>query len=233
MATFMSALLGCNAIDDKAIKPIEEGLSKKYGKKFTVSALGDRIGRDTATAYVYADDDPTMRFVTRVNKEGEIVFENYAYRLVCRRVETIVNDTFLENGLNTECYAEFMKCKLNIPEGISIEDYIKDSEAESVDVAIIIKSDVKITGESLKKIYEVIYSQMFGISVGFNLFVLSEEDYDIVYENVRNETQYFGLPRLKLSNIKGNVKKFYAKMSSNQLSLTVYEINKKLSKEED
>lgn len=233
MATFMSALLGCNAIDDKAITPIEEGLSKKYGKKFTVSALGDRIGRDTATAYVYADDDPTMRFVTRVNKEGEIVFENYAYRLVCRRVETIVNDTFLENGLNTECHSDFSDSILDVDVNISISEYIEESSSVNIKLAIIIKDNEDVTGEKLEKIFKDIYSKMPEINIYFSIFVLSEKDYDNTCEKVEKETNFFDLSRLKIHGIEHSVKSFYVDISCNQLSMSADEISIKLSEEEN
>ncbi len=230
MATFMSALLGCEAIDDKAVKPIEEGLSKKYGKKFTVSCLGDRIGRDTATAYVYANNDPTMMFVVRVSKDGKIVFENYAYRLVCREVEKTVNSAFSENGLTAECYADFSSCKFDISAEITVNGYIKESGADTVKLAIIVKADNKITGEILKKIYTEIYSQISEITVGFSLFVLSERDYNKICENVKTETQHFGLSRLRLYGVADDIKSFYTEISNNALSVTVYEINNKLLK---
>lgn len=230
MATFMSALLGCKAIDDKAVKPIEEGLSKKYGKKFTVSSLGDRLGRDAATAYVYASNDPTMMFVVRVSKDGKIVFENYAYRLVCRKIEKAVNSAFSENGLTAECYADFSSCKFDISAEITVNDYIKESGADTVKSAIIVKGDDKITGEVLEKIYTEIYSQMSGITVGFSLFVLSERDYNNICEKVKTETQYFGLSRLRLYGVVDNIKNFYAEISKDALSVTADEINSKLLK---
>lgn len=232
MATFMSALLGCKAIDDKAVKPIEEGLSKKYGKRFTVSCLGDRIGRDTATAYVYANNDPTMMFVVHVSKDGNIVFENYAYRLVCREVEKTVDSAFSENGLTAECYADFSSCKFDISEEMTVNDYIKESGADTVKSAIIVKADDKITGESLEKIYAEIHSKISEITVGFSLFVLSERDYNKICENVKTETQYFGLPRLRLHGAADDIKNFYAEISNGALSVTADEINNKLSEGE-
>lgn len=230
MATFMSALLGCNAIDDKAIKPIEEGLSKKYGKKFTVSALGDRIGRDTATAYVYADDDPTMRFVTRVNKEGEIVFENYAYRLVCRTVEKKINEAFAENGFETVCFAEFSNCKYDVPLDTSISDYIEVSGSKSISVAIAAKKNDKLSGEQLEMIYWKIHCQMTEIESGFSLYVLSANDYDKIYKKIQTETQLFGSTRFGLYGTEDDITEIYAEISDGKLSKTANEINNTLFK---
>ncbi|MBD5103557.1 MAG: hypothetical protein HDT47_01685 [Ruminococcaceae bacterium] len=227
MATFMSDLLGCKAIDDKAVKPIEEGLSEKYGKKFKVASLGDRIGRDEATAYVYASNDPTMMFVVRVSKDGRIVFENYAYRLVCREVEKTVNSAFSKNGLTAECYADFSSCKLDISAENTVNDYIKESGADTVKSAIIVKKDNKINGEILKRIYTEIHSQISEITVGFSLFVLSEKDYNNICEKVKTETQYFGLSRLRLYGAKDNIKHFYAEISNGALSVTADENNNK------
>ena len=43
---------------------IEKQLFDKYGKEFTVDSIGGRsAGNSTTTAYVYANDDSTMRFV--------------------------------------------------------------------------------------------------------------------------------------------------------------------------
>ncbi len=231
MATFMSTLLGCKAIDDKATKPIEEGLWEKYGKKFTVSALGDRIGRDTATAYVYADDDPTMRFVVRINKAGEIIFENYAYRLVCRTVEKIIDGFFAKNELVEECFLEFSECKYDVPTDITVDDYIKESGSDNVSVAVIVRSDGKITGEILSTIFTEIYSQMSETTVGFSLYVLSQIDYDKIYEKVKTETQLFDSSRLKLYGVEDDIQEIYIEISNGKLSVTADEINRKILEE--
>lgn len=231
MATFMSTLLSCKAIDDKAVVPIENSLLEKYGKSFTVAALGNRIGNDTATAYVYAEDEPEMRFIVRVNKNGDIVFENYAYRSVCHTVEKAMMDIFSANGLSAECFLEFSDCKYDVSANIAVDDYIKESGSNSISAAIIVRSDDKIGGEALETAITEIYTQIPEITLEFSLYILSQRDYDKIYEKIKSETQLFDFSRLRLYGIEDDVKEIYIEISNGKLSKTVDEINEKLTKE--
>ena len=123
MAAFMSTICGCDAIDNRAIEPIKSTLSEKYGKSFTVAVLGDRIDKDTATAYVYADEDPTMRFIVRVDKSGEVVYEEYSYRLLCRIVENEIKKTFEKYRIRSECFVTFTPRKnINVSPNMTFDD---------------------------------------------------------------------------------------------------------------
>jgi hypothetical protein len=109
LVTLMLSLYSCSYFgmtSNRTTEQITTQLSERYGKAFTVSALGDRIGKNTTTAYVFADDDPTMMFTVRSSQEGgEIEFENYAYRKLCREIENVISRIFSEYGFKVSCYA--------------------------------------------------------------------------------------------------------------------------------
>lgn len=228
MATVLTNVIGCNTIDNFEIDAIEDALSEEYGKSFTVAALGNRFNEDTATAYVFAEDDPTIRFIVRTNTINEIIFENYAYRTVCHKVEKKINDTFSKYGLKSECFVEFSKCLFDISIDTSVENYIEKSKSDIVKAAVIIHSDEKITGENLEKIFMQIYSEIPEISVGFSIYILSDRDYENVYSEIITETQYFGIEDLRTYGIEDEVTDFYVEITNGTISETIEMINFKL-----
>jgi hypothetical protein len=233
MATLMSALFGCDTVDKKATEPIITQLSAKYGKSFTVYALGDRIGKNTATAYVYADDDPTMLFIARVTDNGVLEFENYAYRCVCRKVEDAVKVAFEEYGISSECFADFSSFNNDINPDTSVDSYIKDTSPESVVVTIIVKASGNITGENLEQIYSDIYSRLPDIIFGTGLYILTAEDFDKVADSVRLGTQVFDAYRLKVSGAEDDIRRLRIGATNDGLSFSAEEVDAELLREVD
>lgn len=227
IAALFSSLFGCSMTDNSAVDAVTDELSNKYEKTFVVSDLGNRFNYDTTTMYVYAADDPSMRFVVRVNSNGEIVFENYAYRKVCSKVRNIICDIFSEYNLETVCVAEFSKYNYDISAEASIEEYIEASNADIVKAAIAVKSDEILTGEILEKIYMDIGSQISEIPIGFSMYIISEEDYTKVFKDIENRTSYFGIGDIRAYGVTP-VTDFYVEINDGQLSETITEINEEL-----
>lgn len=233
MAVFMSALLGCNAINDRTTKQIKSSLSEKYGKSFTVAKLGDRIDRDTATAYVYADDDPTMRFIVRADKEsGEVVYEEYSYRLMCRRVENKINETFAKYGIVSECFVTFTpRRNINVSLNMTYEEFVKGNTLETAITDIVVLSDVDLTGENIVNVYTEICDYLENVDFGTCIYVLTESDFNTVKEKVRHEVESFALQDLKYSGASDNIKELFIKVEDNKMPLTSSEIDSELGRE--
>lgn len=232
MATFMSTILGCNAIDNRIIKSIKSTLSEKYGKSFTVAALGDRIDRDTATAYVYADDDPTMRFIVRVDKSGEVVYEAYSYRLMCRTVENKINKAFEKYGIESECLVTFTPSKnINVSPNMTFDEFVKVNTLEIAITDIVVLSDVDLTGENIVNVYTEICDYLENVDFGTCIYVLTESDFNTVKEKVRHEVDSFALQDLKYSGASDNIKELFIKVEDKKMPLTSLEIDLELGKE--
>ena len=77
--------------------------------------------------------------------EGELVFENHAYRLICRTTEKTVNAAFARAGIDSECFADFSKVNNDLGLDVSVADNVKEMSAESVVVTIIAKAGDGIT----------------------------------------------------------------------------------------
>lgn len=233
MAALLSTISGCKIIigpsSTEAIEAIETGLYEKYHKTFTVAAFGNRYNNDTATAYVYADDEPTMRFVARVNNNGELVFEDYLYRCNCRLVENTVNEAFKRYGISTECIAQFSK-RNNDAITASISEYIKESGSTDIAIAILCKSSENISGKNIKAIYEDL-SKEIDIKFGTVLCVATEQDYDMVSEKIRCDIQLFDAGRVELYGTKDEILEIYVIYDSGRISLTEAQIDEKLSNE--
>ena len=221
MATFMSVLFGCNDVDKKAIDPIVVNLSAKYGKSFTVYALGDRIGKNTATAYVYPDDDRTLMFTARSDRNGNLVFENYAYRLLCRKVEDVIVNTFAEYGIDAVCFVSLSGTSIDTVNSIdiSLSDYIDNVKPEAFSASIAIKSNT-IKVSTVDEIYKKTYEELHHVTVGSMLFMLDSEDYETVAPKIQLETQLFDVDRLKLNGAVNFVKEVQLKYDGISLTST-------------
>ena len=231
MSTFMSTILGCNAIDNRVIDPIKSTLSEKYGKSFTVAAIGDRIDRDTATAYVYADDDPTMRFVARVNRSGEVVYEEYSYRLLCRTVENKINAAFEKYGIKSECFVTFTPRKnIDISPNMSFEEYVKVNSPETALASIVVLSDDGLTGENIVNIYAEICDFLESVDFGTGLYILTGNDFDTIKEKIMYEVETFNQQDLKYYGASDNIKVLYIKVEDKKMPLSVSDIDAELGK---
>lgn len=198
MATLMSALFGCNSIDKKQADQITALLEKRYAKSFTADAIGNRLGYSSATAYVYADDDRTLKFTVRLGHNGELEFENYAYRRLCRQVETLIEETFARYGFDVVCYADIFGASYTSVESSSVllNDYIENVKPEAFTVSVATTSAF-IQVSEIKRVYEDLYSELGNTTIGSQIFVLSQNDYEIAKIEGKQATQAFTADRLK------------------------------------
>lgn len=233
MAAFMSAILGCNAINDRTTKSIKRSLSEKYGKSFTVAELGDRIDNDTATAYVYADDDPTMRFIVRADKEsGEVVYEEYSYRLLCRTVENKINIAFEKYGISSECFVTFTPRKdINVSPDMTFDEFVKVNSPETALACIVVLSDADLTGENIVNVYAEICSSLENVDLGTGLYALTERDFNTIKEKIRHQVESFGLQDLKFYGANDNINELHIKVEDKKMPLTSSEIDSELGRE--
>lgn len=231
MATFMSSIFGCDAIDNRAIEPIKSTLSEKYGKSFTVAALGDRIDKDTATAYVFADNDPTMRFIARVDKSGEVVYEEYSYRLLCRTVENKIKKAFEKYRIKSECFVTFTPRKnINVSPDMDFDEFVKVNSPETALASIVVLFDDNLTGESIVNAYTEICNFLESVDFGTGLYILSESDFDTIKEKIMHEVESFDLQQLKYYGASDNIKELFIKVEGKKKPLTSSEIDIELGK---
>ena len=231
MATFMSTILGCDAIDNRAIEPIKSTLSEKYNKSFTVAALGDRIDKDTATAYVYSDDDPTMRFIVRVDKSGEVVYEEYSYRLLCRTVENKIKNAFEKYNIRSECFVTFTPRKnINVSPNMTFNEFVEVNFPETALASIVVLSDDNLTGENIVNIYAEICDFLENVNFGTSLYALTESDFEIIEEKIRLEVESFDLQQLKYYGASDNIKALFIKVEGKEMPLTYSDIDFELGK---
>lgn len=227
MAALISGLPGCGIINDTQANAVTKGLTDKYHKDFVVTAIGNRYNYETTTAYAYAADDPTTQFVVRLNSNNEIEFDNYAHRNVCSKMRKLVCDTFSEYGIDSICVAETSHCKFDVSLDISISEYINVTGSDTMKAAILAKLDDNVNAQNLEKIYEKIGSQFPQITVGFNLYTVSNEDYEKIYGKIEARSEYFDLSDLTPHEVKPeNI--MYVEFKDGQLSVNTAEIEELL-----
>ncbi|MDE6733687.1 MAG: hypothetical protein K2J77_12545 [Oscillospiraceae bacterium] len=207
-------------------------MSEKYGKSFTVAELGDRIDRDTATAYVYADDDPSMRFVVRTDKSGEVIYEEYPYRLMCRKVENKINETFAKYGIVSECFVTFTpRRNINVSPNMTFDEFVKVNTLETAITDIVVLSDVDLTGEKIVNVYTEICDYLENVDFGTCIYVLTESDFNKIKEKIRHEVETFALQDLKYSGASDNINELFIKVEDKKMPLTSSEIDSELGRE--
>ncbi len=229
-AAIVFTLSGCNALNNRYSSHIKSDLSEKYGKSFTVAAVGDRIDRDTATAYVYADDDPTMWFEVRTDNSGTVVFERYAFRLICRNVENKINETFENYGIRSECFVTFSPSKdIKAEPDMTLDEFIEVNSPEDAITSIIVSSGDNLTGENIIKVYTEIGEYLGSVDFGTGIYVLTESDFDTVREQVQHEVVTFGEQDLKYGGASDDIKELHIKIENGELPWTAAEIDSELS----
>lgn len=230
MATLMSVILGCEDIDSKTANAIQDKLAEKYGESFTVTSLGDRIGYDTVTAYVYADNDPSMRFTAKLDKNLELVFDDYSYRFVCRKTDKLVESIFSQLGLDvcSYCTYEYMDNSLGLT--ITPSDYIDATSSTYLSLGICVKDGNGVTGEQLLDGIFTLREQLGDILIGAGVYVLSIEDYNTVHDKIVLDTELFGLTRLNLHGAKDQIRNVIIRCTADGSSLTIDQIDEALNK---
>lgn len=221
------SIIGCTFNTNKLIsEEIETQLENKYEKEFTVYALGGRNAyQKEITAYVYSNEDPTMLFTVRITGDNIIVYNNYEYRLVLRKIENIVNSTSAKYGVETVCYVNSSTYDDNIGTNITPDEYIKNYTPESFRIAHVIRDSNKVTASNLEKIYKEIQGELGNRKLGIGVYVLSSRDYDAVSDEVVRETQFFDKYRLSRNGTKDEINEFKLQVSNNSLSMSLQEID--------
>lgn len=233
MASIMSVLSGCTLAIQTAANDIEISLKNKYDTDFTVYALGDRFDRETSTAYAYPNEDDSLRFFVNAKGNGDIVYDDYPYRMVCRKVENLVNKKFSEEELVTECFADFVDCSSNTQFDITVEEFVERNNSNCIKIVIVTAENPDICGSLLCNVYENICKNLPKITVKFSLFILSEDNAKVVLPNARNEVTIFGADRIKILGADKPFINLLVEMKDGMLSKTVEEIDSIIKEENE
>lgn len=225
MISLVFIVSGCGLSSGKAVSQIEDYLEDKYNKEFTVSAIGNRMYRDTATSIVYANDDPSMQFIVIINSEGKVVYDQYTFRRVCRKVEDEINESFEKAGIKSECFIDFNKWVYDLSVDCSIEDYIFSSSADTIAAAIICENKNQISVEELSEICSTISSEISDITIASSIYLLTESDFSKVQNTVRTGTKYFDTDILKLYGAVDTISKVRIKTLNGILDASSVEID--------
>lgn len=231
MASIISLIPGCGLSSKKAVNQIENYLNEKYNKEFTVSAIGDRMYKNTATTIVYSDDDPSMQFVVIINSDGKVVYDQYSFRLVCRKVEDKINESFEKAGIKSECFIDFNKWVYDLPANCSIEDYISSSEADTIAAAVICEKQDNISGEKLSEVCSNISSEINSVKIAYSIYLLTESDFDKVHNTVKQQIKFFDISLLKLYGANDSVSLTRIKALDGMIDKSSTEIDDDISKE--
>ena len=225
MASILASVLGCEAIDKFSADEIEAGLEKKYGSKFTVTALGDRFDRTTVTAYAHPNGDEALMFTVTANGSGEIIDDCYAYRTVCRQVELITSQAFREENLTVSCIADFIDCSSDTSAGVSVDEFVQDNGAHTLKIAVAAEKSEALTGKTIEKILSEISHDLPDITVVYSIFVLFVKDAETVIPKVQTEVYLFGKSRLKQLGADSEITEICVEASGDKLSKTADEMD--------
>lgn len=231
MSVLISGLIGCGLVDKTESEAIADNLSAKYNKQFVVTAIGNRYNSDTATAYAYAAEDPSLCFVVKAYATGELVSDSYAYRTVCRKAENTLNDAFKDCGMDTENYVVFNVPEYKIPADMSIENYISKSNCDELICAMVLKKDSNANGVNISEAIAKAGKDLPDITVVYKLFLLSARDFEKANDIIRKETTIFDMIRLKSYGLEDNVSDCVIEASGGKANKTVDEIANDLNGE--
>lgn len=225
MATLMSLLLGCEDVDKKTVAAIQDRLAEKYGGSFTVYALGDRIGRDTVTAYVYADGDSSMLFTARLDKGGELTFDNYPYRIVCRKTDNLLTSSLSSFGIESVAYTTYENKDDSLALDISPTEYVRKTASTFCAISLVVKDNDAVCADDLLHCVAALREQLGDILIGISVYKLSADDYTAVYDAVLHETQIFDAYRLSTMGTSGDIVEVTFQYDAAGCSMTAEQID--------
>ena len=203
---------------------IEQNLQVKYGESFTVTHIGDRLGRDTVTAYAHPSNDSSLVFTVQASSFGEIISDGYSYRFLCRKVENITENSFSTEGLSTACIAEFIGCPSNTDKSISVEDFVQQYKPNRVKIAIVVEKDDNLSGGALSTAITDVCHNLPDINMVFSIFCISPNDTDVL-QGVRKEPFIFGEDRLEQLGADSPIVEIYVEVNNGILSKSADQIS--------
>lgn len=162
--------------NNSSVNKIAEQLENKYGKTF------GEYGANGTYLYMYPNDDSTLIFTVRADKDNKIVSENYAKRYVERQLENLIKQSFSQNGMTAVVTAS-----LPLPNNDklqTLDEYIFDRNPESVVVTILVDGNLNVDNTKLENMYKSFYESVRKAKFSSGVYVVSHSDYSKIADKL-------------------------------------------------
>jgi hypothetical protein len=186
----MVSLFGCRSLNEDTAEKVVKALEDKYGVKFKATAIGERFGtktNDTVTTYISPEDNEDIVFEAKMNKDGELIFDNYIARKVAREVEHAISNRLEENAIDAEAktVAYGADSSKHTDPSITLQQYIETYSPEMFISYIVVKEDTAVNAKGLVNAYEKILEDTNGVSMEGRIKVVSASDYEECVKELR------------------------------------------------
>ena len=189
---------GLVSSNTEIIESITERLDSKYNEKFKVLRIGNRYGTDRfseATAYCGLEDKEIVFEVLYDMSKDIIKYDDYYIKKMCYELEED-----LRNNIETDLVVKtgvFGKSKLDSE--YTIADFFDKYKSCNLLTTIVLKN--RISNKELMKAYEKIKEKYENIYLKSLLFVIEQEDFQILKEKAKTLTD-LSLTMIEKYNIK-------------------------------
>lgn len=163
-------------LHNNSVNSVADQLETKYGKSFS------EYGANGTYLYMYPNDDSTLVFTVRADKDNKIISENYSKRYVERQLENLIKQSFSQNGMQVVVTAA-----LPLPNSDRLQtlnEYITDRKPDSVSVSILIDGSLNVDNAKLENMYKNFYDSVGKVNFGSGVYVLSHSDYSKVADKI-------------------------------------------------
>ena len=160
-------------------------LHEKYNKNFSVQRIGNRYGGETndfVTLYCSPEDNKNLVFLIKLNKDKELVEDDYMMKSISYQLEKGILDEFEKHHINIIVKSEIIGIN-KVNEIIDIQDLINKYKDISFLVYIICKDNIE--EQDLKSIYEELNKKYDNLFLKSFIYIIEEDNYKICYENTK------------------------------------------------
>jgi hypothetical protein len=156
LVLIITGVTGCmgalHLLDSSQSQEIEQRLEEKYGEKFVVERIGDRLDTGFVKAVCRPANREDLFFYAKLYNESKELTDGYAYRRVTRMFADIVVDEFSKYGFKAQAtFGIFGGNNITIPPDISFGEYLEKAKPERI-VGDIIIEEGELTYENSKEL---------------------------------------------------------------------------------
>jgi hypothetical protein len=177
------SLLGCSDIETRKAEDVEKLLQEKYKKEFKVTHIGGGNGTEAketeTTTYGHPFDNESLVIKAVVDKNGELVADNYNPRLISDSLNQVLKKELESAGIEGESNTLVMDADSFSESNteISLDEFVKTYKPEYFSADMIVKETTNVTAESFEKALQAVYKAGLNTTFQVNIHVISKEDY--------------------------------------------------------
>lgn len=224
--TTMITMNACSKINNETANDVCTALSEKYGESFVAVKIGDRFNTDSAKLYVHPDDNESILFTARINKDTGTVEDNFIEEKVNYQVEDILKNAFEQKGISVAS-----RCMVVTKDPLSVDkdEYTPQSFSEKYGfnhytIYLVLKDGSYAASEILSAVKAA--SETIGVKLVIAGYIFDEDGYRECVSEIQST------PDISITMIEGKspIFSFDVNVEHGECSITDAELSEKIGR---